>query len=83
MPLISFIIIVCTVYTMSLPSYKLALVTGASAGIGRAVAVQLAARGIKVIIIVMMMMMMMMIMLVTRWWWWPGPGPPWTPSPPR
>ena len=75
---------------MSLPSYKLALVTGASAGIGRAVAVQLAARGIKVIIIVMMMvmmivmmMMMMMMMVVTRWCWWPGPGPPWTPSPPR
>ena len=67
---------------MSLPSYKLALVTGASAGIGRAVAVQLAARGIKVIIIVMMMMIVMM-MLVTRWCWWPGPGPPWTRSPPR
>ena len=69
---------------MSLPSYKLALVTGASAGIGRAVAVQLAARGIKVIIIVMMMMMIvMMIMMMTRWCWWPGPGPPWTRSPPR
>ena len=78
---------------MSLPSYKLALVTGASAGIGRAVAVQLAARGIKVIIIVMMIMMkmivmmmmmiVMMMMMMTRWCWWPGPGPPWTRSPPR
>ena len=65
---------------MSLPSYKLALVTGASAGIGRAVAVQLAGRGVKV---VMMMMMMMVMMMVTRWCWWPGPELPWTPWPPR